>query len=105
MHPVATQFHSQIGTIVQDESDVVFLCDRLQCRAGPSNRVIGRWCILRAFQTKLQACDVPRRQRVFKRLREGVEAVAVEIGRADQVEAAAWGFCRTFGWVCDQNLP
>ena len=105
MHPVAAEFGSQIRPVVEDEGHIMFLGDRQKCCRCPSNgAVICRVCA-GSFEAQLQACHITCCQRSFKHLREVVEMRAVQIGWADEVQAAARSLRCAFGRVCDQNLP
>ncbi len=89
------------------------LGDRQQPLGGAADVVVGGGGfdpvgVGGAFQAKLQAGNVARAECFFERAGEGVELVTVEVGRADQVEAAAGIVpvrAARVGCPGDQNLP
>ncbi len=72
---------------------------------GPPNLVVRDRGFIRAFQAKLQAGDIASVERRRERVGERREAVAAEIGRADQVEPAAGRVARRVCRGRAQNLP
>jgi hypothetical protein len=78
MHAVAFELGGEIRSIVHDESDAVFLRDRLQDAGGAADcRVVD------VFQAQLQARDIAAGERLCEILGK---TVGVERGRRDQVE-------------------
>jgi len=61
----------------------------------------------RPLEAQLQAGDIARAERGLQRTGERIEALAVEVGRGDQVEPAARRIAVAAGLVIpgNQNLP
>ena len=106
MHAVAAEFYGKIRPIVHDEGHVMTLGDRQQGCRCPSDGIVRRGCLVGVLEPELQTGHVPGRQSVVEGLGKSVEALPIQIGRADQIETAALVVARPgLGSGRDQNLP
>jgi len=88
MDAVAAKFSGEVGPVVQDKRDVVFLGDRQQFTDCTVDFRIRHGCFVGPLEAQLQASDIAGRERGVQRCGKRRQLLRGEIGRADQVEAA-----------------